>query len=177
MRHKILILLLLTVSEAVAQGKFCNSYNDFAAEQWQNLPSVRIVGHSISHQFWLGGSDYKITSEDKTIAKMLKKETLDVEYHDTLYVNLRKLRYKSFKLGNGYTRAVRVGDNKLAFAAERSNVNVGFFVFGFVGGVIGNYSSLKNKVIYILDNNGDGKKIRVKLLDDSAYKDALLESE
>lgn len=177
MRHNILIFLLLTVSEVVAQGKFCNSYDDFAAGQWQNLPSVRIVGHSISHQFWLGGSDYKITSEDKTIAKMLKKETLVVEYHDTLYVNLRKLRYKSFKLGNGYTRAVRMGDNKLAFAAERSNVNVGFFVFGFVGGAIGNYSSLKNKVIYILDNNGNGKKIRVKLLDDSAYKDALLESE
>lgn len=177
MRHSILILLLLTAMYVAAQGKFCNSYDDFVAGQWKDLPSIRIVGHSISHQFWVGGNDYKITSDDKAMAKMLKKETLVVEYHDTLYVNLRKLRFKSIRLGSGYTRAVRVGDNKLAFAAKHTSVNMGFFFFGVVGGAISEYSSLKNKDIYILDNNGDGRKIRVKLLDDSAYKDALLESE
>ena len=181
MRHKLLILLLLTAMEVAAQGRYCNSYDDFATGQWQALPSVRIISHSISHQFWVGGSDYKITSDDKTIAKMLKKETLVVEYHDTLYVNLRKLRYKDFRMGSGYTRAVRVGDNKLAFAARSVNSTMRtvfmWNFFGIVGSAISYNYSHKNKVIYIIDNNGNGKKIRVKKLDNSAYKDALLESE
>ena len=177
MRHYFLIFLLLMAVNVMAQGRYCKNYNDFVLGQWENLPSIRMIDHSLSHQLWQGGGDNKITSDDKAMAKILKKEALVVEYHDTLYVNLRKLRYKSYKLGRGYTRAVRLGEDKIAFAAKRRHVNVGYFFFGIVGAAISEYSSMKDKVCYILDNNGNGKKYHVKMLDDSAYKDALLESE
>lgn len=177
MRHYFLIFLLLMAVNVMAQGRYCKNYDDFVAGQWEECLSIRMIDHSASHQFWWGGSDHQLTSDDKTMAKILKKEALVVEYHDTLYVNLKKLRYKKSKLGSGYTRAVRLGDNKLAFVAKRQKVNVGFLFFGIVGAAISEYSSMNDKVCYILDNNGNGKKYHVKMLDDSAYKDALLESE
>ena len=181
MRCILLFLLLSTAVEVAAQERCCNSYEDFVAGQWREIPSVRMIAHSFSHQFWVGGSDYKITSDDKATAKMLKKETLVVEYHDTLYVNLRRLCYKKIRMGRGYTRAVRLGDNKLAFAARTvgsrmRSVMIWSFL-GIVGSAISENYAHKNKVIYIIDNPGNGKKIPVKLLDNSTYKDSLLESE
>lgn len=172
----ILILFLIMATNAMSQGRYCKNYDDFVAGKWEELPSIKIVHHSTSHQFWLGGSDYKVTSHDKKLAKLLKKEVLIVEYHDTLYVNLRPLRFNRYKLGSGYTRAVRIGGNKLAFFGKKNSMNM-FLFFGVVGSAISEYSSVKNKVCYILDSQGDGKNYQVKKLDDSVYKDALLESE
>ena len=159
-----------------AQGRYCNSYDDFVAGQWVEMPTIQKIDNSISHQFWRGSGDYTIVFSDKAMDKVLKKEALVVELRDTLYVNLRSLRYKNYKLGKGFTRAVRLGDDKLAFVAKRMGVDMGFF-FGVVGSVISGYYSMKDKACYIIDNNGNGEQIKVKMLDDSAYKDALLESE
>ena len=175
-RHYLLIILLPLAIHIAAQGRYCYSYDDFVAGQWVEIPTIQKIDNSTSHQFWSGSGDYTITFGDKAINKVLKKEVLVVELRDTLYVNLRTLRYKNYKLGKGFTRAVRLGDDKLAFVAKRMGVDMGFF-FGVVGSAISGYYSMKNKVCYILDNNGNGKKRQVKMLDDSAYKDALLESE
>ena len=183
MKKNALFIFLFSIATimANAQCKYCNSYEDYVEGRWQQLDTIYCKSHSKNHQVWVGGSDYKITSDDKATAKMLKKETLVVEYHDTLYVNLRRLCYKKIRMGRGYTRAVRLGDNKLAFAARTvgsrmRSVMIWSFL-GIVGSAISENYAHKNKVIYIIDNPGNGKKIPVKLLDNSTYKDALLESE
>ncbi len=174
-RHYLWMILLSLATHVTAQGRYCRSYDDFVAGQWVKMSTIQKIDNSTSHQFWSGSGDYTISFGDKAIDKVLKKEALVVELRDTLYINLRTLRYNHYKLGKGFTRAVRLGDDKLAFVARHAGVDVGFF-FGIVGSAISGYYSMKNKVCYILDNNGDGRKRQVKMLDDSAYKDALLES-
>jgi hypothetical protein len=178
--RKFLIFVLSAVAlYASAQGRYCKNYDDFVAGQWTELPTLNVIGHSVSHQVWAGGNDYKFDTDDKTTNKILKKEALLVEYQDTLYVNLRNLRYKKALFGNGYAQGLVYDKDKILFVTHRIGSAVdgkrfaSTFFLGFVGAAISETSIRNDRVCYLIDNNGDGKKTQIVLLDDQFMNELL----
>ena len=129
MRHRFLFMLLMVAIKVGAQGKYCRTYEDFVAGRWNDVPSLHI-DYAIPHQFWAGSCGYKITSDDKATSKLLMKDAFIVEYHDTLFVNLRPLRYKKYKFGVGYVKAIRTVNNILAFMEKDVRNRMRSFVMG-----------------------------------------------
>lgn len=180
MKKILFILMLATVTlNAVAQGRYSKSYEDFKAGSWHDLPSLKAIHHSVSHQLWSGGNDYKFTTDDKETDKLLKKEAFIIEYQDTLYVNLRSLRYQKTGFGNGYTKGTVYDGDKIMFVSYRigKSVRNKQAAFGALGGMIGGAISasamLKDRVCYLIDDDGNGKTTEIKLMDDNFMKGLL----
>lgn len=172
----------LWVSSALSQGRYCMSLADFEANRWEPLSSLKLIEHSVSHQVWVGGNDYKFTTEDKDMDALLKKNAFLVEYQDTLYVNLRSLRYGKYKFGNGYAKALVYGQDKVLFIAPRLgklNLNMGV-MFGAIGGALGGAligsQNIKDRVCYIVEDDGEGEKRSIMMVDDE-FMDNLLEQD
>ena len=89
----VFFVFLFAALNMSAQGKFCKSYDDFVAGRWTEVADLKPIHHSASHKLWVGGNDYKFETGDKAMDKVMKKEAFVIEYQDTLYVNLRTLRY------------------------------------------------------------------------------------
>ena len=172
MRKFLIILFSVVAIYASAQGRYCKSYDDFVADRWTELPTLIVIGNSVSHQVWVGGNDFKLDTGDKTTNKMLKKEAFVVEYQDTLYVNLRNLRYEKVLFGNGYAQGLVYDKNKILFVTHRIGSAVdgkrvaSAFFFGAMGAAITETNIRNDRVCYLIDNNGDGKKTQIVLLDD-----------
>ena len=174
-------LLMLTSVSLKAQCRYCNTYEDFVAGRWQPLDTIYFDQHSKSHQVWWGGSDFTLKAGDKALDKKLKKEVFAVMQADTIYVNCRNLRYEKARFGNGYSRAIRMGQNDLLFVnrkiglKEQMNAGAMAGVFGVLGGAIGGgiaggmiaSDMLKNQVCYVVSSGADKKgHIILQLMDD-----------
>lgn len=158
------------------------SLTDFEAYRWEPISSLKLIEHSVSHQVWVGGNDYKFTTEDKDIDALLKKNAFLVEFQDTLYINLRSLRFGKYRFGNGYAKALVYGQDKILFIAPRLgkvNVNMGVMfgaIGGAMGGVLANSQNIKDRVCYIVEDDGDGEKRSIMMVDDE-FMDNLLEQD
>ena len=185
-------LLMLTSVSLKAQCRYCNSYEDYVAGRWQPLDTVYFDQHSKSHQVWWGGSDFTLKTGDKALDKMLKKEVFAVMQADTIYVNCRNLRYEKARFGNGYSRAIRMGQNDLLFVnrkiglKEQMNAGVMAGVFGVLGGAIGGgiaggmiaSDMLKNQVCYVVSSGADKKgHIILQLMDDEEMHEIVKDRE
>ena len=172
---KNLITFLLTIISitANAQCKYCNTYEDFLADRWQELDTIYCDSHSKTRQLWWGGNDYKLTTGEKAIDKILKKKAFAVMRDDTLYVNCRNLRYENTRFGNGYTKAMRIGQRSLLFVNKiigseaQGNVMRSQFLFGVIGSMITASEQMEQQVCYVIsfgaNNNGE---ISIRLIDD-----------
>ena len=180
--RKIIIILMTTVATSVmAQGRFCYSYGDWQEGNWVELQQLTRNAHSKSRQLWVGGNDYSFSTGDKATDKVLKKKAFAVEYNDTLYVNLRTLRYERQRFGNGYAMAMPYDGDKVMFVTYRIGKSVtwgraaaGVF-FGVIGGAISASNALKDRVCYLIDNGGNGKTTEIKLIGDRLIKEMLSE--
>ncbi len=185
-------LLMLTSVTLQAQCRYCNTYEDFVAGRWQPLDTVCFDQQSKTHQVWWGGSDFILKTGDKTIDKMLKKEIFAVMQADTIYVNCRNLRYEKARFGNGYSRAIRMGQNDLLFVnrkiGRKESMNAGAIagVFGVLGGAIGGgiaggmiaSDMLKDMVCYVVSSGTDKKgHIILQLMDDEEMHEIVKDRE
>ena len=112
MTYVAVILLSVPVN---GQCKYCNNYEDFLAGRWTKMDTVYAVHHSKGRQFWGGGNDYTLKTDNRSMNEKLKKEVLVVMQADTLFLNCRNLNYEKTYFGNGYTRAMRIGERSLLF--------------------------------------------------------------
>ena len=174
-----LFVFLLAALNLSAQGKFCKSYDDFVSGTWTDVAHLQRIHHSASHKLWAGGNDYKFETGDKDLDKVMKKEAFVIEYQDTLYVNLRTLRYEKTRFGNGYAMGLPYDSTKIMFVTHRIGRNaatkqaMSFVMFGVIGAAISGSSMLKDRVCYLIDNNGDGKKTNITLIDDEFMENLL----
>lgn len=74
-------LFALTLS---AQDKYCTSYNDYLADNWQAVNGTITLRSEKDNR--LG---YTVQSEDKRLRKTLRKTAFCLRHHGDLYVNLR----------------------------------------------------------------------------------------
>lgn len=167
------VVLLNVTTNVFAQCRYCNTYDEFRADQWTVLDTVYCIGHSKSSQFWWGVNDYKLTTGDEATDKILKKEAFLVMIGDTMYVNLRNLQFEKTRFGSGYTIATLIGKDTLLFVNRqigkymKQRVNVGM-MFGAIGGAIAASSMMKQQVCYAISNGaGEKGRIPVQLINDN----------
>ena len=92
---------------------------------------------------------------------------------DTLYVNCRNLRYENTCFGNGYTKAMRIGQRSLLFVNKiigseaSSDVMRSQFLFGVIGSMITASEQMDQQVCYVISfgANSNGE-IGIRLIDD-----------
>lgn len=107
--RKLFFFLMMIPLCCVAQTKYCASWQDFLADQWQEVRG-RVELKPSSKQDRLA---LEVSASDKKTASLLRKSASVVEYGDSLYLNLRP--FNTF--GDVYVRAWRLGD-KLMFARQ-----------------------------------------------------------
>ncbi len=180
MKRKGLVMLCLAIAmTATAQNKYCKSYEDFKADQWTEIDTVYLNGHSKSHQLWVGGNDYKLTTGDKAQDEIIKKEAFAVICKDTIYVNCRNLRFENTGFGNGYTKGYRYDGDKLCIvnkiigkaALTRQSLLGG--LGGAVGGAIAASSQMSNQVCYLIESDAKKGKVNIRLIDDAFMAEVL----
>ena len=167
------ILMAIVAINADAQCRYCNTYEDFLEGRWQQLDTIYCESHSKSRQIWWGGNDYTLTTGDKSTDKILKKDAFVVMQADTLYVNCRNLRYQKTRLGNGYTKAMRIGQRSLLFVNRIIGNNAqsllipSGLMFGALGGAITASQQVKQQVCYVISFGADSEgRIAIRLIDD-----------
>lgn len=143
----IVSLFLLFAVHINAQNRYCLTYDDFVSGHWVDF-SDSISLKSI-HENRLA---YLLKSDNKELRKMLNKSTFALYYSDSLYVNLKELKY----FGDLFVRAWRLNDDRLLFARPDIAPSGGLFV-GYNGMTIPlstkafkSKSKMKNLVCYIL---------------------------
>ena len=63
-----------------AQYRYCNTYEDFLENRWQELDTLYIDSHSKNQQLWWGGNDFTLTTGDKAFDNILKKDIFMRQY-------------------------------------------------------------------------------------------------
>ena len=175
MNKKTFVTLLLAIAAIVAdaQCRYCNTYEDFIEGRWEHVDTVFCGTHSKSRQLWWGGNDFTLTTGDKATDKILKKDAFAVMVADTIYVNCRNLRYENTRFGNGYTKAMRIGQRSLLFvnrmigSEAQSDAMMAGFMFGAIGGAIVGSEQMKQQVCYVISYGANSKgNISIRLIDD-----------
>ncbi len=149
MKMKLFIasLFLLIAVHINAQDRYCLSYDDFVSGQWVDI-SDSINLKSVSENRLA----YTLKSDNKELRKVLKKSAFALYYSDSLYMNLKELKY----FGDFFVRAWKLRDGRLLFARPDIAPSGGLFV-GYNGMSIPlstkafkSKSKMKNLVCYIL---------------------------
>jgi hypothetical protein len=176
MKKKAIITIFLAIAAITtsnAQCQYCNTYEDFLAGRWQQLDTIYCDSHSKTRQIFWGGNDYTLSTGDKAIDKILKKDAFVVRQADTLYVNCRNLQYEKTRFGNGYTKAMRIGQRSLLFVNRiigidaRNSATMSGLMFGALGGAITASQQVKQQVCYVISYGADNEgRIAIRLIDD-----------
>ena len=172
--------IMLMVFSVRAKSKYCETYEDFLADRWIEIPTVSCFGRSQTTKFWLGESAYSLDTGDSGIDEILRKKAFAVMKDSCLLINTHHMVYEKCQLGNGYTEAVRIGRRKLLFVATPTGGNSKVGPASFGGGIIAasviQAKQMKNPVCYIVNKGAYDKKghIDVKIVDDAEMAILLL---
>lgn len=143
--RKLFFFFLMIPLCCVAQTKYCASWQDFLADQWQEV-KVGVELKSSSKQDRLA---LEVSASDKKTRSLLRKNASVVVYEDSLYLNLRP--FNTF--GDVYVRAWQLGD-KVLFARQdiapsRFSIANGDSGIPFSKKSFGSLSKLENLVCYL----------------------------
>lgn len=173
-RYFFLFAALMIFASVSGQCRYCNTYEDFLNDRWIRLGAVSFEQHSKSRQAWWGGNDYSLTTGNVNVDKTLKKNAFIVMQADTLYVNCRNLRFEGTRFGNGYTKAIRIGNrsilfvNKLIGEEAQTNRQMTAFMFGAIGTAIAEGKNIQQQVCYVISYGADAKgHVNIRLIDDA----------
>lgn len=174
LRKRVVVFLFTATyaTTACCQCRYCESYENFTADQWTEIDTIYVKHHSKSRQFWIGGNDYGLSTGEKATDKYLKKNAFVVMQGDTLYVNCQNLRFEGTRFGNGFVRAIRIGNrsllivNRLIGKKAMNRAQVGM-MFGAIGTAISVNDNLKQQVCYVISKGANDKGvIDIRLIDD-----------
>ncbi|WP_131751518.1 DUF6563 family protein [Bacteroides heparinolyticus] len=184
------ILTLLWVLPSAAQQVMYSNLKELVENSGDTVTTLRIEKRTKNQIYLTGGADYRIMADDNPgLCKYLKSRCYAVRIDTSLYVNCRKMRYKSYRFGNWYAPAMWVC-GKIYFtaqplgqaAASTMTPDDATKLGGEVGDAI-NASNLVNARVYYELNPETGKSDFVgreqmmRLLDGYPEQQALLENE
>ena len=170
-----------------AQVKYCMTFAEFVADQWQQADNASVEPISAAKRRLVQSSDFHIVSSDKELSDMLNKKAYAVMDGETLYVNCRNFRYQGTPFGPGYAYGFRYDGDKLIIANRKIGKGV-LMVAGLTGvvpsapGLIVAYGvteiQLADKVCYLIDSEADKNgKTKIKYVDDQFMKKVLADKE
>lgn len=189
-------LVCLAALSARAQVKVCMSYDDFVNDRW--IPYEELTGDRQPDpcKVKYDGCDYSITSNDRKVNKIIKKEVFIVSIDGQLFINQRNLRDQDgvFLPINNYTRALPYEGGKLCVVCYQGSlgslldiVNIGLDIALIASGktvagslwlaadtLLADDSIMDNNVCYLLDK-GPNEKGKIVMTDmDLAFMEKLL---
>lgn len=185
---RILLLILVSVLALVseAQPSYCLSYADFQAGNWLHLDTLIVKRQSRQRQFLMGVGEIKLTSGNKKTDKILKEKAFAILFHDTVFVNCTKLQYDDNQLGNGYTKALRLGQDKLLLAGSAaledqviSDIRTGATLLGggAIGGALAAYSMREEMAIskgcFVTEIEFRSGMVKIVAIDDAFVRNNL----
>ena len=170
-----------------AQVKYCMTFAEFVADQWQQADNASVEPISAAKRRLVQSSDFHIVSSDNKLSDMLNKKAYAVMDGQTLYVNCRHYRYQGIQFGPGYAYGFRYDGDKLIIANRKIGKGV-LMVAGLTGvvpsapGLIVAYGvteiQLADKVCYLIDSEADKNgKTKIKYVDDQFMKEVLADKE
>ena len=102
-----LFFALLVVLSSHAQQVMYASLKDLAEGRGDTVTILQVQKRTIHQINLMGGADYRISADDNnSLGRYLKRRCYAVEIDGTLYVNCKRMRYKKFRLGNWYAKAL-----------------------------------------------------------------------
>ena len=115
----LIVLSCLSLTGLQAQTRYCMSYADYQADNWEELDSLHVKEMSNGRRLF-GCNDFKLTTGNDSLDKVIKKDVFAVFYNDTLLINCRNIHfrgadYEDQTFGNGFTRAYYFYDGRLCF--------------------------------------------------------------
>lgn len=156
---------------ASAQVKYCMSYADYQADNWEELDSLHVKEMSNGRRLF-GYNDYKLTTGNDSLDKVLKKDVFAVFYNDTLLINCRNIHfrgadYEDQTFGNGFTRAYYFYDGRLCFInrwADEKTMFVGSQ--GLLGALAASSMSLENARCFLIKREYESGRIEAQMIGD-----------
>lgn len=113
-----LFFALLVALSSHAQQVMYASLKDLAEGRGDTVTILQVQKRTIHQINLMGGADYRISADDNnSLGRYLKRRCYAVEIDGTLYVNCKKMRYKKFRLGNWYAKALRA-NGTVFYAAQ-----------------------------------------------------------
>lgn len=185
---RILLLILVSALALVseAQPSYCLSYADFQAGNWLHLDTLIVKRQSRQRQFLMGVGKIKLTSGNKKTDKILKEKAFAILFHDTVFVNCTKLQYDDNQLGNSYTKALRLGQDKLLLAGSAeledqviSDIRTGATLLGggAIGGALAAYSMREEMAIskgcFVTEIEFRSGMVKIVAIDDAFVRNNL----
>ncbi len=163
------------------QCGYCCSYEELMGNQWKALDNIYSDINGQGRKLWFGNNDYRLTTENDSIDKVLKKEAFAIMKKDELYVNCRKLVRSNVRFKGGYARAWRSDNDEIIFVNEVIGKEAQLWQTSsnMLAGSGGNftYSSnqIRHRVCYLISDGSNGKEYTEAILIDDALMDKLLE--
>ena len=168
-----------------AQVKYCMTYADFVADQWEQADSASVEPISAAKRRLVQSSDFHIVSGDESLSDMLNKKAYAVMDGETLYVNCRHFRYQGVQFGPGYAFGFRYDGDKICIVNRKIGKGeliavgaVGTVTPGIVTsagiGAAEQEIMLANKVCYLVDSEPNKKGItKIKYINEKFINDVL----
>ena len=165
-------LVSITIS---AQGryKYCKSYEDFIDDHWEKLDTVYCKKNRRNQKFWWEGNDYNLTTGNKDLDNILKKEAFIVMLADTAFLNLHNIKHDKLSICRAFTKAKRFNEHGLIFTHPIINKKIlqEMTSAGFMLGTIGRLSvtaDYADKIVcYVISSGADKKgNIDTRMIDD-----------
>lgn len=112
------VMTLLLVLPATAQQVMYSNLKQLVEGRGDTVTTLRVEKRTINQIYLMGGADYRVTADDNPgLCKYLKSRCYALRIDTALYVNCRKMRYRSYRFGNWYAPAMEVG-GKIFFIAQ-----------------------------------------------------------
>lgn len=172
-------MVFMTIS-AKSQCKFCKSYEDFIDDHWEKLDTVYCKENSRNQELWWEGNDYKLTTGNKDLDNILKKEAFIVMQADTAYLNLHNIKHDKLAICNAFTKAKRFNEHELIFTHQIVNKKIlqEMTTAGLLLGAIGRLSVAADHagqiVCYVISSGADKKgNINTRMIDDQMIEEMI----
>ena len=184
------ICLLFVTAYAAAQQVMYANLKELLEGRGDTVTTLRVEKRTKKQIYMMGGAGYRITvDENSGMSRYLKTRCYAVSVDTALYVNCRKMRYKSYRFGNWYAPAIRL-QGRIFFSAQPlgqlATRNIlppdGTKLGGEIGDAINASGIVDVHVYYELDLESGrshfvGKERMMQLLEDKPELKAELEQE
>ena len=167
------MLCCLSALSASAQVQYCMSYADYQADIWEEVDSLQlhVKGMSTARRLF-GYNEYKLSVDNDSLDKVIKKDVFAVFYNDTLLINCRNIHfrgadYDDASFGNGFTRAYIFADGRLCFVNRWADEKAMFIgTQGLLGALAASSMSLENTRCFLIKREYEDGRIEAQMIND-----------
>ena len=169
---KLLLLVLLVIctqSFCFAQSGYYETYDDFINNRFVSLDSVGLIvrDRATTEPGYSNIFKFKLKTNKRKLTRKIKKDVLLVSHHDSLMLNLSRVKTDETYFINTYVKAFLLDDGNICFVAPyvSSEQNATLMAAGMFGGILGatiataGMNDEKNHRVYYINSGGGLKMI------------------